>query len=80
MKITRSIFSDDGLLDEKSRIDEESIEKVTQMIKDLDEDDFPKDVKDMMLDISNKLMKKHPNFVNKVVKKNSKRNVQTHDY
>ena len=72
LEITRRIFSDDGLLDEKSRIDEEIIEKVTKMIKDLDEDDFPKDVKDMMLDISNKLMKKHPNFVNKLVRKTAK--------
>ena len=72
LKITRKIFSEDGLLDEKLRIDEEITEKVKKMIKDLDEDDFPKDVKDMMLDISNKLMKQHPNFVNKVVRKTAK--------
>ena len=69
LTITRRIFSEDGLLNEKLRIDEEIIEKVTQMIEDLNEEDFPKDVKDMMLDISNKLMKKHPNFVNKVVRR-----------
>ena len=69
LTITRRIFSEDGLLDEKLRIDEEITDKVTEMIKDLDEDDFPQDVKDMMLDISNKLMKKHPNFVNKVVRR-----------
>ena len=69
LNITSKIFDDYGILNLEGKIEEEIVNGVTNAIKTLDDDDFQEDVKDMMFDISSRMMKRHPKFVNKMTEK-----------
>ena len=66
LKITNRIFNWDGLV-ENGYFDPEVANEFLDIIDDLDEDDFDQDEKEMMKDISFRLVNKEPHFVNRFV-------------
>ena len=69
LRITSTAFGENGILNDRRRIDKEIIDEVQSIIGNLDPNYFEEDVKGMMLDISRNVPEKHPNFVNKLVQR-----------
>ncbi len=70
MTIIGRIFNwGEGLLDDNGNIEEDIREELQNVIKELDEDQFAPDVKEMMLEIALSMVKKHPKFCNKLAER-----------